>query len=77
MALQRKEWLGRFQTVVFIEQVFECNTCVVVVLYLLYNLAERVAGYRVAVSLQFICKAYIGSVNMPAYFEIDYPIYIL
>ena len=30
------------------------------------------AGYRVAVSLQFIRKVYISSVNMTADFEIDY-----
>ena len=30
------------------------------------------AGYRVAVSLQFIRKVYISSVNMAADFEIDY-----
>ena len=55
---------------VFIEQVFERNPCVGLVLYLLHNLAERMAGYRVTVSLQFIRKVYIGSVNMTADFEI-------
>ena len=30
------------------------------------------AGYRVAIPLQFIRKVYIGSVNMAADFEIDY-----
>ena len=29
------------------------------------------AGYRVAIPLQFIRKVYIGSVNMAADFEID------
>ncbi len=32
-------------------KVFERNPCVGLVLYLLHNLAERVAGYRVAVFL--------------------------
>ena len=72
MIVQREKRSGRFQTVVFIEQLFERNPRIGLVLYLLHNLAERVAGYRVAVSLQFIRKVYISSVNMTADFEIDY-----
>ena len=70
MIVQREKRTGRFQSAVFIEQFFERNPCVGLVLHLLYNLAERMAGYRVAVSLQFIRKVYIGSVNMSAYLEI-------
>ena len=70
MILQREKRTGRFQSVVFIEQFLKRDPCIDVALYLLYNLAERVSRYRVAVSLQFARKVYISPVNMAAYLEI-------
>lgn len=72
MALQREKRSSRFQAVVFIEQFPERDPNIVPALHLLYNPAERVADYLIAVSLLFIDKVYISSVNMAAYFEIHY-----